>query len=110
MTLEIHADTVPLRASPEGVIYVGKTQVPLETVIRVFNRGVSPEEIAFQYPALALPDIYLVIGYYLHHREEVDQYVQQAAIHAEQVRQENEARFDATGIRERLLARSQHQD
>ncbi len=110
MGLQIHAEAVPLRTSPEGVIYVGQTRVPLETVIRVFNTGVSPEEIAFQFPALALSDIYLVIGYYLQHRGEVDDYVQQAKEHSERVRRENESRFDTTGMRERLLARAQRQE
>ncbi len=110
MVLQIHAEAVPLRTGPEGVIYVGQTRVPLETVIRVFNTGVSPEEIAFQFPALALPDIYLVVGYYLQHRDEVDDYVRQAKEHSERVRRENEARFDTTGMRERLLARAQRQE
>ena len=110
MGLQIHAEVVPLRTSSEGMLYVGQTRVPLETVIYVFNSGVSPEEIAFQFPALALSDIYHVIGYYLQHRDEVDVYIQQAATHSERVRRENEAHFDTTGMRERLLARNQRQE
>jgi uncharacterized protein (DUF433 family) len=108
--LQIHADTVPLHPSADNIIYVGKTRVPLETVIKVFNSGISPEEIVFQFPALALPDVYLVIGYYLQHRDEVDTYVQQAEIHSEQVRRENETRFDTVGMRERLLNRIKSQE
>lgn len=39
MELEIHAETIPLRTSQDGVVYVGSTRVPLETVIEVFNEG-----------------------------------------------------------------------
>jgi uncharacterized protein (DUF433 family) len=105
MELEIHAETVPLRTSQDGVVYVGSTRVPLETVIEVFNEGATPEEITIQYPALSLADVYLVIGYYLQHQDEIDAYVRDTRAHSEQVRRENQARFDTTGLRERLLAR-----
>lgn len=101
--------TVPLRSIGE-MIYVGDTRVPLETVLRAFHRGATPEEIVMQYSALSLADVYLVIGYYLSHREEVDAYWQRAKEHAAQVRRENEARFDTTGLRERLLARLRHRE
>ena len=105
MELEIHAEAVPLRTNQDGVVYVGSTRVPLETVIGVFNEGATPEEITIQYPALSLADVYLVIGYYLQHRDEIDLYIRQAEAHSEQVRRENQARFDTTGLRERLLSR-----
>lgn len=109
--LEFHAETVPLRTSADGqMVYVGDTRVPLETVIGVFNEGASPEEILSQYPALSLSDIYLVIGYYLQHQAEVDAYIRQAEAHGEQVRRENEARFDTAALRERLLARRKSQE
>lgn len=49
--------------------------------------------------------MYAVIGYYLKHQPEVDAYLQQREAEAARIRQENEARFDPTGVRERLLAR-----
>ena len=54
---------------------------------------------------LQLADIYSVIGYYLRHRSEVEAYLGQRAHEAEQVRHQNEARFDTSGVRDRLLAR-----
>lgn len=105
MALPLIAQSPPLRMDDDGVIRVGKTRVPLETVVYVFNRGATAEEIVQQYPALELSDIYLVIGYYLQNRAEVDAYIREQREEAAQIRQENEARFDPTGIRERLLAR-----
>jgi hypothetical protein len=67
--------------------------------------GATAEEIVQQYPVLALADVYAVIGYYLRHRPEVEAYLAQRREAAERVRRENRARFDATGIRARLLAR-----
>ncbi len=70
-----------------------------------FNKGATPEEIVQQYPSMTLADVYAVIAYYLRSKVEVDSYVQERAQQAERVRQENEARFNPIGIRERLLAR-----
>lgn len=110
MTLPATSETVPLRTTDEGMILVGNTRVPLETVIWTFQEGASPEEIVLQYSALSLADVYLVIGYYLNHRAEVDQYLAQAEAHSAAIRRENEARFDMAGLRERLLVRRKTQE
>jgi uncharacterized protein (DUF433 family) len=95
---------VPLRTDQHGVIRVGATRVPLETVIHAFQNGATPEQIVYRFPALKLAEVYAVITYYLHHETEVNDYLRQAE--AEHVRSEVEARHpDMVGIRERLLAR-----
>jgi hypothetical protein len=58
-----------------------------------------------QYPSLLLADVYAVIGYYLQRQPEVEAYLKQRQQMAHQIRQQNEARFNQQGIRERLLAR-----
>lgn len=103
--LTLIAEAPPLRMDDDGVMRVDKTRVPLETIVFAFSRGATAEEIVQQYPAVSLPEVYLVIGYYLQHRDEVDAYVAAGREHAAQIRRENEARFDPVGIRARLLAR-----
>ena len=98
-------ETLPLEIDADGVVRVGKTRVTLDTIILAFTDGATAEEIAQQYPSLQLADIYSVIGYYLRHRSEVEAYLGQRAHEAEQVRHQNEARFDTSGVRDRLLAR-----
>jgi uncharacterized protein (DUF433 family) len=98
-------DALPLTTDRHGVIRVGGTRVPLETVIAVFNNGASAEEIAHRYSALSLADVYSVIGYYLRHRSEVDVYVSERDHIRQQARQVNEAGLPMIGMRERLLAR-----
>jgi uncharacterized protein (DUF433 family) len=95
----------PLQADEDGVLRVGGTRVRLETVVDAFNNGCAAEEILLKYPSLKLADIYAVITYYLWHRDAVEAYVEERRRFAEQVRQENEARFPPDGVRERLLAR-----
>lgn len=95
----------PLQVTPEGVIRVGGTRVTLDTVIDSFHEGSGPEEIALQYPALKLVDVYGAITYYLTHRQEIDEYLEERERRHEEVRREVEARCDQSGIRARLLAR-----
>lgn len=96
---------LPLQTDSDGVIRVSGTRIRLETVLFAFNEGATPEEIVQDYPSLQLADVYSLIGYYLHRRDEVESYLQKRAQHRAQIRQENEARFNQVGIRERLLAR-----
>lgn len=95
----------PIQKDGNDVWRVGGTRVRLDTVIGAFKQGCAAEEILLKYPSLQLPDIYSVITYYLWHKEEVEAYLAEREKIAEQVRQENEARFPPQGVRERLLAR-----
>jgi uncharacterized protein (DUF433 family) len=105
MALQIQTKAMPIRMNVDGVALVGNTRVTLETVLAVFNRGATPEEIVMQYPALSLPDVYLVIGYYLQHRDDLDAYIRAQQAQSERVRHDIEARSDFSDIRERMLTR-----
>jgi uncharacterized protein (DUF433 family) len=94
-----------LEADQDGVMRVGNTRVTLDTVVAAFREGATAEEITQQYPSLRLADVYAVIGYYLHHQPEVDEYLREQQQQAAEVRASNEASFDPAGIRDRLLAR-----
>lgn len=93
---------LPLRTD-DGLIRVGNTRVTLQTVISDFHRGASPEEIVHHYPALMLPDVYLVVGYYLQHQDEVDEYIRQQREGSEQARQDYEAQYPQDPLRVKLL-------
>jgi uncharacterized protein (DUF433 family) len=105
MSLSVTARPVPLAADADGVVRVGKTRVTLDTVVAAFGGGMTAEGIAEQYPSLRLADVYSVIGYYLDHSDEVETYLRDRRARAEEVRRENETRFDPAGVRARLLAR-----
>ena len=105
MKTSIAAEKVPLVTDADGVIRVSKTRVTLDTIVAAYADGASSEEIVERYSALRLADVYTVIGYFLHHRAEVDSYLQKRWQAADKVQKENEARNSPIGIRERLLAR-----
>ena len=105
MTLAIALEPAPLETDIHGVIRVAKTRVTLDTVIKAFLEGCTSEEIGEQYPTLELSDIYLAIGYYLRHQDEINTYLAKRQHQADIIQQEAERHFNPTGIRERLLAR-----
>ena len=107
MTLEIASRPVPLALDGDGVVRIGGTRVTLETVVDAFKRGATAEEIAQQYPTVALSDVYSVLGYYLHQREEVEAYLGERTARSEAIRSEIESEFDQIDIRDRLVRRSQ---
>jgi uncharacterized protein (DUF433 family) len=109
MPLIVSSDPIPLQADADGVVRVGGTRVTLDTLVYAFRDGATAEEIAQQYPAVSLEDIYSVIGYYLRRKSEVGAYLIEREKQTAQVREDNEIRFDPAGVRDRLLARGTRQ-
>lgn len=105
MILAIALEPTPIETDPYGVVRVAKTRVTLDTVVTAFLEGCTPEEIGEQYPSLQLTDVYLVLGYYLKHRDEVHTYLAERQRQADAIQQEAERSFNPIGIRDRLLAR-----
>jgi uncharacterized protein (DUF433 family) len=106
MTFAVQAESPPLRADADGgTLRVGNSRVLVDLVVRAFQDGATPETIVQRYPTLELSDVYAVIGYYLHHRGELDEYLTQREHMATDVRQQIERdQPDLRAIRERLLA------
>jgi len=102
------ADTterVPVHTDADGVIRISGTRVTLDTLVAAFDAGATAEEMVQQYPSVALADAYSVIAYYLRHQSEIREYITRRQHQAAGVREENERRFDPSGVRDRLLAR-----
>ena len=105
MAVSTVTEIVPIEMGSDGVVRVGRTRVTLDSIVAAFCEGSTAEEIAQQYSAVPLADVYAVIAYYLRRSPEIEAYFGLRRQQAEQVRQENESRFPPLGIRERLLAR-----
>ncbi len=109
-TLEA-TQTVPLAIVEGGAIRITGSRVSLDVIIHHYQQRESPEEIQEAFPTLKLADIYAVISYYLNHREEVEEYLRQQEIKAEELRQKIESspfHVNRQGLRERLMARVVH--
>lgn len=94
---------LPLRHDEGGTIRVAQTRVTLDSLVASFRAGCTPEETIQQYPALELADIYLVFGFYLRQRDQVEAYLAPRRAQAETLREE--ARASGLEFRDRLLAR-----
>ena len=101
----IAAIVSPLAPDADGVIRIGGTRVTLDTVVAAFQEGATAEEIVYRYPSLELADVYAVLATYLQHRSQVETYLRKRKDQRDEVRSENEARFDPRGIRDRLMSR-----
>jgi uncharacterized protein (DUF433 family) len=95
-------EPLPLREDPDGVVRIGQTRVPLDTVAQAFSDGATPEEIAQQYSTLQLADVYAVIAF---SPLEVTAYLQRRKQERAGVLQQNADLLMPMGLRERLLAR-----
>lgn len=98
-------DIIPLTRIEDGGVRIAGTRVSLESVIYAFREGATPEEIVDHYSTLRLADVYTVIGYYLNHQGEVDEYVGKREEVSKQLQLEIESNTPSDGRRERLLAR-----
>lgn len=96
---------VALRTDRSGAVRIGRTRVSLLSVLNAFLCGETPEQIVQSFPSLDLSDVYAVIGFYLANRNQVDGWLKTEREESERIRQEIEAHFDQSGIRERLLKR-----
>jgi len=110
MSVIVSTSEIILEKDAAGVLYVGTTRVPLDTVVFAFNEGATPEEIVWRYSTLDLSQVYAAISYYLQNRAEVENYLTERAVRRAEIKAEAEARFNPKGIRERLLARRNSSD
>ena len=108
MPFTAQAEAPPLRQDADGALRVGDSRVLLELVIRAFQDGATPETIVQRYSTMKLPDVYAVVTYYLRHRQEIEDYLAERELKADEVRQRLESQQDdLSEIRARLLAQRQ---
>jgi len=96
---------VPLHVDAHGTIRVARTRLTLESLLAVYQQGQTPEEIVECFAGLTLGDVYAVLGYYWHHRAEVDAYLAEQETASAAVWQELEAQGAVNPFREHVLAR-----
>jgi uncharacterized protein (DUF433 family) len=96
---------LPLACEADGTVRVGGTRVTLDTLIGFYLQGESPEQLAENFSTLELADIHAVIAFYLRNRQQVDDYLAQRQVEAEELRRKIEADLNSSSLRERLLAR-----
>jgi uncharacterized protein (DUF433 family) len=107
--VEFKVSTPPFRWDEAGGIRIGQSRVTLDSLLAAYHSGFTPEEIAFQYSVLHLEEIYSAIAYYLNHRREIDNYLDQRHQKAQQQRSEFIQQYNLDNLRQRLSDRYQTQ-
>jgi uncharacterized protein (DUF433 family) len=79
-----------------GAYRITGTRVSLDSVVYAWQKGLSPESILDDFPALTLERIYGAIAFYLAHQDEVDAYLRQGKIEYEALRQKHLEQLLAT--------------
>ena len=99
----------PVRRDVAGVIRVGQSRITLETVVSAYDTGATAEEIALEFDAISLAQVYGAIAYYLQHKVVLEPYfsARQQAVTA--TLHDITKRQEVSNIRERLLLRQANQ-
>ncbi len=98
-------EVIPIYTDADGRMRVTGTRVLLDLIVHAYHSGATPEHIVQMYTTLTLEQVYLAIGYYLRHRQIVDDYIRRMDAEAEQLRREWEAKYPPKVTRAELLER-----
>lgn len=85
MELESYLDFINDKA-----IRIRGTRVGIETILRDYQQGASPEEIVLRYPTLSLEQVHATITYYLANQDKVDAYLKELSQRQEEAWQEQQ--------------------
>ena len=107
---KFQATSPPLRWDEVGGIRVGSSRVTLDSLLATYHNGSTPEEIAIQFSVLSLEDIYSAIAYYLNHRQEIDNYLEQSNQKAQELRQKLTQKHNLIDLKQRLLTRQSQKE
>jgi uncharacterized protein (DUF433 family) len=108
--IKFQVTSPPFRWDEAGGIRIGSSRVTLDSLLDAYQNGSTPEEIAIQYSVLSLEDIYSAIAYYLNHRQELDNYLEQRNQQAQQLRQQLTQKHNLVDLRQRLLTRQSQKE
>jgi uncharacterized protein (DUF433 family) len=85
------------------------SRVSLDSVIHHFKLGATAEQIVQSFPSLSLGDVYSSIAYYLTHRQEMEVYLEEQKVAADNLQGQLESNPDYQAeiaeLRSRILGR-----
>src|SRR5258708_2113272 len=101
--------SMPLIVTEHGTIRIKGSRVSLDSIIHHFKLGATAEQIVQSFPSLSLGDVYSSIAYYLTHREDIEEYLQQQETEADALEEQLESnpnyQAEVAELRSRILCR-----
>jgi uncharacterized protein (DUF433 family) len=100
---------MPLVVTEQGTIRIKGSRVSLDSIIHHFKLGATAEQIVQSFPSLTLGDVYSSIAYYLTHHDEMEEYLEEQTVAADNLQGELESNPDYQAeiaeLRSRMLGR-----
>ena len=100
---------MPLVVTEQGTIRIKGSRVSLDSIIHHFKLGATAEQIVQSFPSLSLGDVYSTIAYYLTHLQEIEVYLQEQRVAADNLQDELESdpnyQAEIAELRSRILGR-----
>jgi len=101
--------SMPLVVTEHGTIRIKGSRVSLDSIVHHFKLGATAEQIVQSFPSLSLGDVYSSIAYYLTHRQEIEEYLQEqetaADVLQEQLESNPDYQAEIAELRSRMLGR-----
>jgi len=101
--------SMPLVITEHGTIRIKGSRVSLDSIVHHFKLGATAEQIVQSFPSLSLSDVYSSIAYYLTHRQEIEEYLQEQETAADALQEQLESNPDYQAeiaeLRSRTLGR-----
>jgi len=72
-----------------GSPHIAGTGITVRTIVRWYKLGLSPEEIAAEYPHLDLAQVYAALAHYHANREEMDTHMAAEEAESDKLEQEH---------------------
>ena len=102
--------SIPFAVTEQGTIRIKGSRVSLDSIVHHFKLGATAEQIIQSFPSLNLGDVYSSIAYYLARRSEIETYLEQQRVEADnlQGQLESNAAYQAEigELRSRILDRA----
>ena len=102
--------SIPLVVTEQGTIRIKGSRVSLDSIVHHFKLGATAEQIVQSFPSLSLADVYSSIAYYLTHRQEIETYLEQQRVAADNLQDQLESnpnyQAEISELRSRILRRS----
>ena len=92
----------------ERAIRVKGTRIGIETIVRDYQLGATPDEVILRYPTLSLLQVYAVLTYYLANQPMVEAYLERVRQSQEEAWQEQQQQHPSEFVRS-LRARLEQQ-
>jgi len=101
--------SIPLVLTEQGTVRIKGSRVSLDSVVHHFKLGATAEQIVQSFPPLSLGDVYSAIAYYLTHRQEIEMYLEEQRVAADNLQAQLESNPDYQAeiaeLRSRILGR-----